>query len=58
MRYFLIFIIVIIAVVAAVNKAKAADCVKEAELVEFGCKPFVNCMPCHGGWCKIRGKKF
>ena len=27
------------------------------EIKEFGCKPFVNCMPCEGGWCWIKGKK-
>ena len=29
----------------------------KCEACEFGCKPFVDCMPVPGGWDYIRGKK-
>jgi len=24
---------------------------------EFGCRPYVDCMPCEGGWCYINNSK-
>lgn len=48
MRSLLLFVVMaMLMVISAYPEAG------EKEPCEFGCKPWVDCMPCEGGWCYI-----
>lgn len=60
-------LVILFIIIGSVYECRADD----KEPCEFGCKPFINCMPCsmvrdeegnlqtynEPGWCWIRGKK-